>query len=165
MEIRRMRILIKNRQRTLKLKTGNIRKLAVQILQILRFTNGELSLLFVSDGTMRSFNRCYRKIDQTTDVLSFPFQEFPLPKNTFPSSKGIPIPLGDIIISIPRALKQAKERNISKDSELFTLLVHGILHLFGYDHERSETEAKKMRRKELLIQKAFRNQLPVLTKK
>ena len=159
-----MRILIKNRQRTLTLKTGNIRKLAIKILQMLRVTNGELSLLFVSDGTMRSLNRCYRKIDRTTDVLSFPFQEFPLPKNTFPSSKAIPIPLGDIIISIPRTLKQAKEHKTSKDSELFTLLVHGILHLFGYDHETSEIEAKKMRRKELLIQKAFRDQLPALTK-
>ena len=132
---------------------------------MLRFTNGELSLLFVSDGTMRSLNRYYRKIDQTTDVLSFPFQEFPLPKNTFPSSKRMPIPLGDIIISIPRTLKQAKEHKTSKDSELFALLLHGILHLFGYDHEKSQTEAKKMRRKELMIQKAFRDQLPVLTKK
>ena len=77
----------------------------------------------------------------------------------------MPILLGDIIISIPRALKQAKERNTPTDRELFALLVHGILHLFGYDHERSETEAKKMRRKELLIQKAFRNHLPVLTNK
>ena len=160
-----MRVLIKNRQRTLNLKTENIRKLAAQILRILKFTNGELSLLFVSDAAMKSFNRCYRKINQTTDVLSFPFQEFPLPKNVFSSSKAMPILLGDIIISIPRALKQAKERNTPTDRELFALLVHGILHLFGYDHERSETEAKKMRRKELLIQKAFRNHLPVLTNK
>lgn len=160
-----MRILIKNQQRTLKLKTGNIRKLAVQILQILRFTDGELSLLFVYDGKMRSLNRCYRKIDQTTDVLSFPFQEFPLSKKTFPSSKAISILLGDIVISIPRTLEQAKERNTSTDSELCALLVHGILHLFGYDHEMSEIAAKKMRRKELLILKSFRKQLPVLTNK
>jgi rRNA maturation RNase YbeY len=75
----------------------------------------------------------------TTDVLAFAMREAPGPHSTL---------LGDVVISVPRAAKQAAEQGYPVKHELAVLLIHGILHLLGYDHERSAPEARRMRRKE-----------------
>jgi probable rRNA maturation factor len=72
-------------------------------------------------------------------VLAFAMREAPGPRSTL---------LGDVVISVPRAAKQATEQGHPVKHELAVLLIHGILHLLGYDHERSEPEARRMRRKE-----------------
>jgi len=88
---------------------------------------------------MRRLNRHYRKKDRTTDVLAFPMREGPGPSSSL---------MGDIVISVPTAAQQARQLGRSLDEELTTLLVHGILHLCGYDHERSNREARRMQRRE-----------------
>jgi probable rRNA maturation factor len=103
--------------------------------------NAELSVLFVGDTAMRSLNRRYRRKDTTTDVLSFPFREGPYGD----VQQKV---LGDIVISVPTARRQAEENGISVSRELDQLLVHGLLHLLGYDHERGDTKARQMYQQE-----------------
>jgi probable rRNA maturation factor len=109
--------------------------------------NVEVSLVFVGDARMKNLNRTYRNIDKTTDVLSFCYEDkkisfnppFLKEKNLSPlfngGSGGI---LGEIVISIPQAKKQARQRGYPLKRELSELFVHGILHLVGYDDEREE---------------------------
>jgi probable rRNA maturation factor len=90
---------------------------------------------------MRSLNRVWRGKDRTTDVLSFPLRE----------GKGghiLPDMLGDIVISVPAARRQAKISGHALDREIERLLVHGLVHLLGYDHERGARDAGRMERKE-----------------
>lgn len=95
---------------------------------------------------MRSLNRRYRGIDRTTDVLSFALRE-----GAF--SYLQPDLLGDIVISIPKADQQAREAGYPLTREIERLLVHGLLHLMGYDHERGPAEAIRMRRRENQLMK------------
>ncbi len=106
--------------------------------------DAELSILFTGDRAMRSLNRRYRGIDRTTDVLSFSHREGQFAE----IRRDI---LGDIVISVPTAARQARERNHSLGREIERLLVHGLLHLLGFDHERGPAEACRMRRKEVRL--------------
>jgi rRNA maturation RNase YbeY len=109
-----------------------------------RLRNAELSVLFVGDAAMRSLNRRYRKKDGTTDVLSFPFREGPY-------GDVQRFVLGDIVISVPTAQRQAEHSGIPMYRVIDQLLVHGLLHLLGYDHERGDAEAKRMQEEERLL--------------
>ena len=100
----------------------------------------ELSLLLVSDAVMRRLNRQWRGQDRPTDVLSFAQAEGP--------TGAPPGLLGDVVISIDTARRQAAECAAPLASELDRLLIHGVLHLLGYDHERSPAEARRMQRRE-----------------
>lgn len=111
----------------------------------------ELSLVLVADQRMRTLNRRYRKKDRTTDVLAFPLQRVPLTLTPFP-----PALLGDVVISMETAKRQAASRGHSLRDELTRLLIHGVLHLMGYDHERSERDATIMARKERAVLRAIR---------
>lgn len=92
---------------------------------------------------MKALNKQYRGKDKTTDVLSFDME-----------SGGEHRLLGDIVINPSQALRQAEEYEVTIEAELRRLLVHGFLHLIGYDHEESKEEARRMKRKEdSLIQK------------
>lgn len=102
----------------------------------------QLSLLLVGDRRMRRLNRLYRGRDSSTDVLAFPMRGAGGPLSRF---------LGDVVISLPQAARQAEDAGCSLDHELATLLIHGTLHLLGYDHERGGREAERMRRKERAI--------------
>lgn len=117
-------------------------RLARAILSSVGEASAELGIMFVGDQRMRSLNRQYRGKDRTTDVLAFAMREAPR------SSTGL---LGDVVIAVPTAACQAKQGQRSLDEELTVLLVHGILHLCGYDHERSEKEARRMHRREQMI--------------
>ena len=101
-------------------------------------------MLFVGDEEMRELSRQYRKIDKTTDVLSFAMNE-----GAFGGvNKNI---LGDVVISVDTAKRQADERGADILSEVTFLLVHGVLHLLGYDHEKDEAGRLRMERKEAEI--------------
>jgi len=112
----------------------------------------EISVLFVNDAGMRRLNHLYRGIDRTTDVLSFPLMTS---KKLKVESKKLKVEkaendeqlflLGDIVISLPQAKRQAEEYGTTFNRELARLLVHGLLHLLGYDHEKSRYRAAKMR--------------------
>ena len=106
--------------------------------------NTELSLLLTDNEGIRALNRRYLDRDRPTDVLSFPMWDFNSELRT-PNSELI---LGDVVISIEKARKQAEELGVTMDEELSRLLVHGILHLFGFDHEKSSKEAQRMKKEE-----------------
>lgn len=125
-------------------------RLARAILSEVGEASAELGILFVGDQRMRSLNRRYRDKDRTTDVLAFAMREAPH------STASL---LGDVVIAVPTALRQAKQGQRSLDEELTVLLVHGILHLCGYDHERSEKEARRMHRRERMVLRSLA-QLP-----
>lgn len=112
---------------------------ALFILNILGVSgNKELCVAFVNDEEMRKLNANYRNISRTTDVLSFP-QDGPDYSM-----------LGDVIISIDTAIRRSKLRKVSIEHEIHKLMIHGILHLLGYDHKK-RNEARVMREKELEI--------------
>ena len=111
---------------------------AKQTLVALGLSDVELSILLCDDAFIHPLNRDYRGKDKPTDVLSFAMREEGDPND--------PV-LGDVIISIERAQEQASERGHAIGVELALLLVHGILHLLGYDHEHDE-EAQMMEEKE-----------------
>jgi rRNA maturation RNase YbeY len=106
----------------------------------------ELSLTLTSDRAMRQLNRDYRGIDAPTDVLSFSQieQAGAAPPNPRHVKNSPGLPVGDVVISIDTALRQAREYRVTPSSRLRRLLVHGFLHLLGYDHERSSADARRM---------------------
>ncbi len=140
-----MPVYIRNQVRAMRLDVSRLTKLAQRILGEVGEPSSELGLTIVGDRLMRRLNREYRKKDRTTDVLAFAMREAsgPQPHDA--------VPLGDVVISAPTALRQAREKGHSLDREVTILLVHGILHLCGYDHERSESEARRMLRQERTI--------------
>ena len=104
--------------------------------------NGELSLVFCDDQEIKALNKEYRRRNKPTDVLSFALRE-----NS--CDQMINNVLGDIVISVTTAKRQAREQGLSLREEIVRLLIHGCLHLVGYDHVRvSKAKAAKMRRKE-----------------
>jgi len=116
-----------------------LRQVVGRVLQVEEVDiTSELSMLIAGDETMRELNLTYRQIDQTTDVLSFAFQE----DKDFPSHPEGITQLGEVIISLPQAERQAEEQGHSLEKELAVLTVHGVLHLLGYDHETDEQEAE-----------------------
>jgi probable rRNA maturation factor len=106
----------------------------------------ELSLSLVSDRAIRALNRSYRGIDSATDVLSFSQieQASGAPANPNNVRNDPALTLGDVVISIDTALAQARELRTQPAARIRRLLIHGFLHLLGYDHERSSAEARKM---------------------
>lgn len=101
-----------------------------------------LSVLFTEDGEMRELNHAWRGKDKPTDVLSFSALEG---AEQFSPGES----LGDLVISIDTARRQAEERDLTLSAELLRLMIHGTLHLFGYDHEGvPPAEAARMRRLE-----------------
>lgn len=106
---------------------------ASQLLSI----SGEVSVSFVSNEDIHELNRIYRNVDRPTDVLSFSMVEG---EEVFPGMEGELEPLGDIVVSVPQALQQAKEYGHGIRREMGFLLVHGFLHLIGYDHQDEASE-------------------------
>ena len=126
---------------------ARLERLARAILSDVGETSAELGIMLVGDQRMRGLNRRYRGKDRTTDVLAFAMRK----AFTLHALRLTPDMLGDVVISVPTAWRQAKEARRSLDEELACLLVHGILHLCGYDHARSEREARRMHRRERMI--------------
>mgnify|MGYP002624234088 CR=1 FL=1 len=137
------------------IRTRTLTSLAQAILREAGQTTAHLGLSLVGDSRMRRLNRTYRNGDYATDVLAFPTR--PL--------KGQEEPvLGDVVICLPTAWGQAATFGNTPDQEVLRLLIHGILHLLGYDHERSPKEAKRMQRKERSLFRRF-CPVPQLVKK
>jgi len=123
---------------------------ALRLLKAAGFGKCELSLTLTSDENIRMLNREYRKKDRATDVLSFSQIEErgSSPPDPLAIQNNPGMPLGDVVISIDTALAQARTYGVSPHERLRTLLIHGFLHLLGYDHERSPVEARKMSARE-----------------
>jgi len=106
----------------------------------------ELSIAFIGPGRMRKINRRYREKNRVTDVLAFPESKILLEKFKVGAAKKVQ-GLGEIVICLREVKKNAKRFNSSSEKELVRVLIHGTLHLLGYDHEEAK-EAKKIKEKE-----------------
>jgi len=127
---------------------GRLRHVVEQVMRAESVDiNTEVSLLVTGDETMTELNRTYRGMDGTTDVLSFAFQE----DREFPAHPEGVTQLGEVIISLPQAERQAVERGHSLDRELTVLIIHGVLHLLGYDHQNDEEEERMTGREQRVL--------------
>ncbi len=140
-----MPVLVGMRLRRRRLRLEVLTKLASRILHSVGESHAVLSLEIVGDVRMRRLNRTFRQRDKTTDVLAFATREGPGPTSAL---------LGDVVISLPQAIRQSRRHQRGINYELVVLLIHGILHLCGYDHERSEREASRMSRRERAVLRA-----------
>ena len=148
----KIKVIIENSQREIKIPTGIrmlVRRCCVAALKMERFEGRvEVNVSFVDGATIRSINKQHRKIDQETDVLSFPLGENG--KYDINPETGAKM-LGDIVINIARATVQVVEYGHTLQREIGYLTVHSILHLLGYDHVNGGLEAVKMREKEEFV--------------
>jgi probable rRNA maturation factor len=124
-------------QDQIEINQRRVRKAAEAILKGLGFTDAELSLVFVDDDEMVRLNSHYRQVSHTTDVLAFPMLEGDF-------GDIVPELLGDIVISAPTALAISQRCQCALSTVLDLLLVHGILHLVGYDHENTMEDSRQM---------------------
>lgn len=157
-----MTVLIDNRQSYENIDKDTedfIGKLVNAVLEYENCTDDfEVSISFVSNAEIKDLNREYRGIDSVTDVLSFPMLEFEEDYDDELEDDDEEyieeeLPLGDIVISVERADEQAKEYGHSFNRELAFLLVHGMLHLLGYDHEKEEEEIIMFQKQEEILDK------------
>ena len=100
-------------------------------LKVVPAEGAGVTVAFVSDRAMRELNRRWRGKRGTTDVLSFPVEQ-----DEFERAEGVT--LGDVVVSVEQAARQAEEQGLSFENEVEQLILHGLLHLCGYDHERDE---------------------------
>jgi len=131
-----MIVSVASRRRRRGVRAAQVRRDAEHLLRQLGL-DAELSVALIGDAEMRALNAQYRKIDKPTDVLSFALED-----DT--AAAGQPRMLGDVVISLDTAARQAAGRGADVIDEVRTLLAHGLLHLLGYDHERSPAEARRM---------------------
>ena len=148
-----MSVYLRNATRKHRIGMRRIERALRVLLAAIGRPAATVSLSFVGDRAMRRLNREHRGKDRTTDVLSFPMYEpFKVPRRR---SAGDPeLMLGDIIISIDVAARQAAAYDAGLDAEIERLLVHGVLHLLGHDHEEP-TERRRMVREERKLAKAI----------
>jgi probable rRNA maturation factor len=123
---------------------------ARRLLSALDETESELTVSLVDDAEARHLNREYRGKDRPTDVLSFAMREGVRVAGDEPV-------LGDVVISLDTAARQARRHAVSVADEVRTLLIHGVLHLLGYDHERSPAAARRMRAMERRLRSVLLN--------
>lgn len=124
--------------------------------------SGEVALTFVDDEAIRRMNRDFRGLDKPTDVLSFAMRELGegeleiVYEDAGEDDAGFDFvePLGDIVISVPRAKAQSEEYGHSLEREIGFLFVHGFLHLIGYDHQDEASEREMFGKQEQILRKA-----------
>ena len=144
-----VKVIISNDQKKVVIPTGIrllIRRCCNAVLQQEKFDgSAEVSVRFVDNETIHTLNAQYRNVDRETDVLSFPLGENGEYDVNLDTGAKI---LGDIVISVEKAVEQAKAFNHSLQREIGFLTVHSMLHLLGYDHEKGGIEEVHMREKE-----------------
>lgn len=146
------RVIITNQQKTVKIPTGVrmlIRRCCNAVLVMEGFEGpAEISVTFVDNAQIKKLNAQYRDKDTETDVLSFPMGENG--EYDLNHATGAKI-LGDIVLSVEKAMEQADRFGHSLEREMGYLTAHSMLHLLGYDHENGGIEKVRMREKEELV--------------
>lgn len=130
-------IEVVNRQRRLQLDCERWRAFAAKALKVAPAKGAGVTVAFVSDRRMRELNLRWRGKRGTTDVLSFPAGQ-----DEFEKAEGER--LGDVVISVEQAARQAGEHGLEFEEEVAQLILHGVLHLCGYDHETDEGEMNRL---------------------
>jgi len=128
-------IEVVNRQRKIAVDIERWQAFSERALKSLRKSESDATIAFVSDRQMKDLNKRFRNINRSTDVLSFPAQEAGAATSTN---------LGDIAVSLERATAQAKENSLTLEIEIAQLILHGLLHLCGYDHETDQGEMNRL---------------------
>jgi rRNA maturation RNase YbeY len=128
-------------QRRTRIAERAVRELAATLIEAEGSAADEVGVVFIEDEYSRELNRRYRGKDTPTDVLAFPLSGDP---ETGPEDRH----LGEVYINVDRAAAQAAEHGATLSEEIARLLVHGLLHLLGYDHEASAAEKRRMRERE-----------------
>ena len=145
----KIKVIITDAQQEIKIPTGIrmlLRRACTAVLVQEQFSKpAEVGVRFVDDDEIRALNARHRQVDETTDVLSFPLGE----NGKYDENPATgALQLGDIVISMPRAMEQARLYGHTLQRELAFLTVHSMLHLLGYDHEAGGIESVRMREKE-----------------
>lgn len=145
----KIRVIIDNKQKAVKIPTGLrmlVRRCCNAVLKLEDFRySAEISVTFVDNEQIHELNRQYREKDAPTDVLSFPMGENGVYDENHATGAKI---LGDIVISMEKAVEQAQRYGHSLEREVGYLTAHSMLHLLGYDHEKSGMDRVRMREKE-----------------
>ncbi len=128
------------------MEEGKIRGKLARVLKDLGCHDKELSILFTDDSRMAQLNFCYLGRKGPTNVLAFPMADLDAPAKQTPAVESVM--LGDVVISIDTALSEADEFGETIEHTIDRLLIHGVLHLMGHDHEESEAEALLMEKEE-----------------
>jgi probable rRNA maturation factor len=136
-------IEVLNRQRLHSIDRGMVTNLARAVLDRIKQADAVLTITFIRDRAMRKLNRDYRGMDKPTDVLSFAYHE----AEDGITEQGEPSHLGDLVISVETAERYAGELGLNFESEIGHLVIHGTLHLAGYDHETDNGEMNRLERK------------------
>lgn len=139
-----MAIEVVNKQRLAPIDAGRVARLADATLAAVGRQGESLTVAFVRDRIIRNLNRKFRATDRATDVLSFPRgnsndEDF--------AGAGVVDHLGDVVVSTDTALRQASDAELSFEREVEELVMHGVLHLCGYDHENDRGEMNRLERK------------------
>lgn len=132
-----MTVLIRESPKLLKADKKPIRRITEDLLRSLRLQDRDLSILFVDNARIRRFNKKYFERDRPTNVISFSYMDGL-------SSEVI----GDIVISLEKAREEAEDLSVPFHERLFALIIHGLLHIMGFDHEKDRNEARRMRYRE-----------------
>ena len=129
-----MAVLIKDSQRLFALDRRRVRKVTEDLLTYSGLENRDLSILFTDNKQIRKINRTYFNKDRPTNVISFSYVD------------GLPCEVaGDLIISLERACEESASSGIPFYERIFSLIIHGLLHVQGFDHETGERAARRMR--------------------
>jgi probable rRNA maturation factor len=126
-----------NKQRRRHLQMDRWREVAERALEALGTSDAGVTIAFVSDRSIQELNRRFREKNRPTDVLSFPSEQAPFEINQGRN-------LGDIVISVERAAAQAAEHGMEFEDEISQLILHGLIHLHGYDHETDDGEMNSL---------------------
>jgi probable rRNA maturation factor len=138
--------LVVNLQRKVDIKDIDLRPFAAKLVSSVDEAEGsDFSVAIISDRRMKELNQMFRGKSTTTDVLSFPNEpdEFQTLNSSNDPELSETVQLGDIVISVEQAAKQADENGLSLELEIKQLMLHGVLHLCGYDHETDQGEMNK----------------------
>ncbi|HEV7474661.1 MAG TPA: rRNA maturation RNase YbeY [Pyrinomonadaceae bacterium] len=130
-------IEVVNRQRKMRVECERWQAFAAKAAEVLQQQAAGVTIAFVSDRAMRELNRLWRHQRGTTDVLSFPAEQ-----DRFEKAEGAR--LGDIVISVEQAARQARQNGLTLDEEIAQLILHGLIHLCGYDHATDEGEMDRL---------------------
>jgi probable rRNA maturation factor len=142
-----MKIQIENKQTKIKIERRKIRSTVLKLLKIMDCANKELSISFVDDNTIKQLNNHYLQRNHSTNVLSFSLQEGEY-------GNVNPHILGDIVVSTETAQRDAAKGDLSLSEEIDFLIIHGLLHLLGFNHKnttKAQTTKMQMKERELFV--------------
>jgi rRNA maturation RNase YbeY len=145
-------ITLHNRQRKIKIDTNWMRSVVSKIMKNTGYPTFDIGILLTNNATIRRYNKQYRSKDKATDILSFRYHADIKPHKPLVILDEDDKNLGDLILSLEYIQKAATEMNVSFEERLVVLLVHGICHLLGYDHE-TDADWRSMRAKEAFLLK------------